>query len=429
MALKEGNSGAREPARTRGLDVFRNRNFRLLWFGAVASNVGTWIQQVAQGWLVITLTNSPGWLGAVALATSLPFLVVPLFGGVIADRVDRVKLLQITQTTSMVLAFTLAALTIVGVVEVWQIIVLAFLNSTSNSFDQPTRNALLPDMVREEELMQAVSLQSTAFQGAALVGPAIAGVLVGVIGVGGCFLINGVSFLFVIFALTLMKVPQTKPAVLKPVVSDMLEGLSFLRRSSLLIAVLVLTSIFSIFGRSYSTLMPAIAKIELDLNSEALGLMYAMPGLGTLVGGFALAASGDIRRKGTLLTVTAVFTGAVLLALSLSTSLIVLLVMLVGVGVTTTVFNATASTVLQINSPGNMRGRVMSFNTIAWRGFTPLGGALAGVLAQFFGTRFAIGSGGLVVLVAAIGLFVVLPYIRQADREADSVPASARTSA
>lgn len=407
-----------EPANTRGLDVFRNRNFRLLWFGAVASNVGTWIQQVAQGWLVITLTNSPGWLGAVALATSLPFLVVPLFGGVIADRVDRVKLLQITQTTSMLLAFALAAVTIAGIVQVWQIIVIAFLNSTSNSFDQPTRNALLPDIVREDELMQAISLQSTAFQGAALVGPAIAGVLVGVIGVGGCFLLNGLSFLFVIAALFMMIVPMRPLPPQKPVMHEMAEGLGFLKASPLLIAVLLLTSIFSIFGRSYSTLLPALAKIELHLNSEALGLMYAMPGLGTLVGGFALAATGDIRRKGSLLTLTAVITGVALVLLSASGNLPALLVMLIGLGVTTTVFNATASTVLQLNSPGNMRGRVMSFNTIAWRGFTPLGGALSGFLAQIFGTRLALGGGGIIVVAAALALFAMLPYIRLADQPA-----------
>jgi MFS family permease len=405
----------------RGLDVFRNRNFRLLWFGAVASNVGTWIQQVAQGWLVITLTNSPGWLGAVALATSLPFLVVPLFGGVIADRVDRIKLLKITQTTSMFLAFALAALTLAGVIQVWQIIVIAFLNSTSNSFDQPTRNALLPDMVRDDELMQAISLQSTAFQGAALIGPAIAGVLVGVIGTGGCFLLNGISFLFVILALYLMNVPQILPETVKPVLSDMLEGLRFLKSSSLLITVLALTSIFSIFGRSYSTLMPALAKIELNLDSEALGLMYAMPGLGTLIGGFALAAVGDIRRKGSLLAVTAAFTGAGLVVLGVSTNLLMLLAILVVVGVTTTIFNATSSTVLQINSPGTMRGRVMSFNTIAWRGFTPLGGAVSGFLAQIFGTRLAIGGGGVLVIVAAIALFATLPFLRLADRQVTPV--------
>jgi MFS family permease len=415
--VQESRSQRSQPGTVRGLDVFRNRNFRLLWFGAVASNIGTWIQQVAQGWLVVTLTDSPGWLGAVSLATALPFLVVPLFGGVIADRVDRVKLLKITQSCSMFLAFALAALTIANVIEVWQIIVIAFLNSTSNSFDQPTRNALLPDMVREDELMQAISLQSTAFQGAALIGPAIAGVLVGVIGTGGCFLLNGISFLFVILALYLMNVPQSLPPVRKPVISDMIEGLRFLKASNLLITVLLLTCIFSIFGRSYSTLMPALAKIELDLGSGALGVMYAMPGLGTLIGGFALAAVGDITRKGSLLMMTTVVTGAALLILGLASNFGMLLATLVLIGITTTVFNATSSTVLQINSPGNMRGRVMSFNTIAWRGFTPLGGAVSGFIAEIMGTRLAIGGGGFIVLIAAVAMFALVPFLRLADRE------------
>jgi MFS family permease len=425
MALSNNRTGS---GGGRGLDVFRNRNFRLLWFGAVASNIGTWIQQVAQGWLVVTLTDSPGWLGAVALATSLPFLVVPLFGGVIADRVDRVKLLQITQTISMVLAFMLAALTLAGVVEVWHVILLALLNSISNSFDQPTRNALLPDIVKDDELLQAISLQSTAFQGAALIGPAIAGVLVGVIGTGGCFFINGVSFLFVIAALLMMRVPKSKPKVQRSVGIEMMEGLRFLRGSSMLIAVLALTAVFSTFGRSYSTLMPALAKLELHISSEGLGLMYAMPGLGTLIGGFLLAAYGDIKRKGTLIALTSVVTGATVLGLALIGSLVELLPILIVVGITTTVFNAVVTTVLQLNSPGAMRGRVMSYNTIAWRGLTPLGGALAGFVAEFAGTRFALGAGGLIVIVSTIAFYTLTPYLRRADVEVERTAQPAKSA-
>src|SRR4051812_43335857 len=194
--------------RSSGFAVFKNRDFRLLWTGAVASNIDSWMGMVAQGWLIITLTGSPAWLGAVALANSLPFLVVPLFGGVIADRVNRVALLKVTQTFSMSMTFLLAGLTFAGVIEVWMLIVVSFLNAMGQSFEQPTRNALLPDLVQEDQLMQAVSLNSSAFQGAALVGPAIGGVLIEVIGVGGCMLINGFSFLFVLWALFTMRVPE-----------------------------------------------------------------------------------------------------------------------------------------------------------------------------------------------------------------------------
>ena len=411
----------RTPGTTRGFGVFRNRNFRLLWTGAVASNIGTWMQGVAQGWLIITLTNSPGWLGAVALANSIPFLILPLFGGVLADRVDRVRLLKITQSFSMLLAFTLAALTLSGVIQVWQILLLAFLNATSNSFDQPTRNALLPDLVGPNELMQAVSLNSTAYQGAALVGPAIAGILVGIIGVGGCFLINGLSFFFVLLALYLMKVPRMEARTRRPVAHDLLEGLAYLRRSPILLTVLLLTCLFSIFGRSYSTLLPAFARLVLHTNSQTLGLMYAMPGLGTLLGGFALAAYGDVRRKGTFLTAMALMTGTTVFVFAVSSSVLLILPILIGIGIANTAYNATVSTVLQTRAPANMRGRVMSYNTVAWRGLTPAGGAVVGLLAELFGTRTAMASGGIVVVIAAVSLYLLVPHIRSADRDAEVV--------
>lgn len=409
--VESGGSG-------RGLGVFRNRDFRLLWTGAVASNIGTWINQIALGWLVVTLTNSPGWLGAVALANSIPFLILPLFGGVVADRVDRVKLLKVTQATSMCLSLTLGTLTLAGMINIWEILLVAFLNSTSNSFDQPTRQALLPELVKPDELMQALSLQSTAYQGAALVGPAISGVLVGVIGTGGCFMIDAASYLFVLLALFMMRVPPAPPRQMRSVSHDMAEGLSFVRGSPVILSVLLATCFFSIFGRSYSTLMPAFAKIALHTSSRTLGLMYAMPGLGTLIGGFALAAYGDIRQRGTFMTVMALVTAGAVFGFATSSSLLVILPLLVLAGVAITAFNATGTTILQLRTPAEMRGRVMSYNTIAWRGLTSLGGSLVGVMAEAFGIRPAIAGGAVVVAVAILMMYVLTPFIRAADRPA-----------
>jgi MFS family permease len=408
---------------SRGFAVFKNRDFRLLWTGAVASNIGSWMGMVAQGWLIITLTGSPGWLGAVALANSLPFLVVPLFGGVIADRVNRVALLKVTQTFSMSMTFLLAGLTFAGLIEVWMLILVSFLNAMGQSFEQPTRNALLPDLVPEDQLMQAVSLNSSAFQGAALVGPAIGGVLIEVIGVGGCMLINGFSFVFVLWALFAMRVPEAAPRKQQPVVQDMVEGLSFIRRSPVLLTCLLLTCVFSVFGRSYSTLLPAFAHLVLHTDSRALGLMYAMPGFGTLAAGFALAGWGDIRHKGSLLAATAVLGGVSIVAFALSSSLFLLLPILIVAGVSTNVFSATVSTILQLGAPGRMRGRVMSYYSITWRGLTPLGGSMVAFLAEALGTRTALAAGGLVVTLCAVGLYFVMPYIRQADEHDLVVPA------
>ena len=303
------------------------------------------------------------------------------------------------------------------------LILVSFLNAMGQSFEQPTRNALLPDLVQEDQLMQAVSLNSSAFQGAALVGPAIGGVLIEVIGVGGCMLINGFSFVFVLWALFAMRVPEAAPRKQQPVVQDMVEGLSFIKRSPVLLTCLLLTCVFSIFGRSYSTLLPAFAHLVLHTDSRALGLMYAMPGFGTLAAGFALAGWGDIRHKGSLLAATAVLGGVSIVAFALSSSLFLLLPILVVAGVSTNVFSATVSTILQLGAPGRMRGRVMSYYSITWRGLTPLGGSMVAFLAEVFGTRTALAAGGIVVALSAIGLYFVMPYIRQAD-EHDRVAAT-----
>jgi MFS family permease len=215
----------------------------------------------------------------------------------------------------------------------------------------------------------------------------------------------------------MMRVPKLPPRLQRAVMQDLVEGLSFLKQSPVLMTVLLLTCIFSIFGRSYSTLLPAFAHLVLHSGSGALGLMYAMPGLGTLIGGFALAAYGDVRAKGNLIMITAVMTGVTVTAIAISSSLLILLLLLVAVGVAITVFNATVSTVLQMRAPGPMRGRVMSYNTVAWRGLTSLGGSVTGGMAQFTGTRTALAAGGVIVAVGAVLLFLMLPYLRQANAD------------
>lgn len=379
------------------------------------------MQMVAQGWLVVNLTNSPGWLGAVSLSGSLPFLVLPLFGGVIADQIDRVRLLKFTQSISMLLAFVLAALTLADVITVWHVMVLAFLTGIAGSFDQPTRTALVPDLVRREDLMQAISLNSTAFQGAALIGPAIAGLLVGVIGVGGCFLINGFSYLAVIAALFMLRVPEQARATGKSIRNELMAGVRFIISTPLLLNLLLLTVAFSIFGRSYVTLLPAFAKLVLHEEAGQLGLMYAMPGLGTLIGGFALATYGNIQDKGRFLLIVALVYGAAMVLFSLSSQLWLILLILIIVGASNTSYSAMANTLLQSRAPGPMRGRVMSYNTIALIGLTPFGGAIVGGIAEVAGTRAALVTGGLAVAFSALLIYTLLPHLRAAKREEEAL--------
>ena len=424
-ALTDSESEVPEKERRARFSALKHRDFALLWSGLLVSNTGTWMQTVAQGWLIITLTNSPGWLGAVSIARALPYLVVPPMGGVLADRIDRIALLKVTQTLSLILAGLLAGLTLAHVITVWELMVLAFLSAAANSVDQPTRNALIPDLVPEKDLMNAISLNSVTFQGAALVGPAIAGVLVAVIGFGGVFLINALSFLAVLWALFLMRAVSQHQRRETSLRQELGAGVTFVLRTPLVLSLLLLTGLFSIFGRSYTTLMPAFAKEVLHLHASGLGLMYSAPGLGTIVGGFILASVGDVRRKGTLLLAGALTVSGLLIAFALTPQLLPALVLLAGIGAMTTVYSATNTTLLQINAPGPMRGRVMSYNTVALLGLAPFGGGISGLLAEWMGVRQSLLLGAVIVAVVTVAFYWMTPHIRAQNRSAEAVPARA----
>jgi MFS family permease len=325
----------------------------------------------------------------------------------------------------LILAGLLAGLTIAHVITVWEVLVLSFLSAAANSVDQPTRNALIPDLVPEQDLMNAISLNSVTFQGAALVGPAIAGVLVAVIGFGGVFLINAFSFLAVVWALYLMRAVSQHERKETSLRQELGAGISFVARTPLILSLLLMTGLFSIFGRSYTTLMPAFAKDVLHLHASGLGLLYSAPGLGTIVGGFILAASGDIRRKGTLLLAGALIVSGLLVAFALTPQLLPALLLLAGVGAMTTVYSATNTTLLQINAPGPMRGRVMSYNTVALLGLAPLGGGISGFIAEVVGVRESLLLGAVIVAVVTVAFYWMTPHIRAQNRPAGgSAPAS-----
>jgi MFS family permease len=414
MTSSAPTRGQPEPSRSR-LGALRNRNFTLLWGGLLLSNTGTWMQTVAQGWLVITLTNSPGWLGAASLARSLPFLVLPPLGGVIADRVDKVRLLKTTRLFQTVVTIVFAALTLAGVIQMWEILLLAFLSGAANSFDQPTRQALIPDLVEPRDLMAAISLNSSTFQGAALVGPAIAGLLVAPIGVGGVLCVTAMLSLAVQIALYLMRVPPARPRAAASLRTELREGAGFIGRTPLVWSLLLLTGLFAVFGRSYTVLLPDFAKNVLGVGADRLGFMYSMPGLGTLLGGFALAAFGDVRRKGLLLCVAGLISAALVVAFALAPAYALSLALLLAIGLATTAYSATNNTVLQMRAPGPMRGRVMSYNTVAMLGLTPFGGFVLGVAAEAVGVQAAIAAGGMVVALSIAAFYWLRPYLRLAD--------------
>ena len=290
------------PERKGRFAALQSRNFTLLWLGLIVSNAGTWMQNVANGWLVLQLTNSPLWLGLLGLSFALPMMVLPLVGGAVVDRVHRIKLLYITQTASMLVAFALAILTWLNLVTVWHIFAASFLGAALLAFDNPARQALLPELVPPGDLLNALSLNSATYNGAALIGPALAGALLVPLGAGTLFFLNGVSFLAVIFALMGMKDVRAhsggKPGSLR---SSMGAGLTYAWSNRLVFVLLLLSALAAFFGRSYQTLLPIFARDIWQTGPEGYGALLSAGGAGALVGAFGLAAVSNLKRRALVL--------------------------------------------------------------------------------------------------------------------------------
>lgn len=383
--------------------ALRHRDFRILWFGTVISNVGTWMHIVAQGWLMYELTNSAFWLGLVGLMRAVPLLAFPLLGGVVADRIARVRVLWITQTVALVLAAGLASLTALRVVEPWHVLAFSFLSATVLAFDAPARQALLPDLVAPDEIMNAISLNSWAFNGAVLIGPALAAALLPVIGVSGVFYINAASFGAVIVALALLRV---KGGVVRlgSARQNLVDGLRHVGESPAILSLVIMTAVVSLLGRSYGQLMPVFARDFLDLDASGMSVLYTIAGLGTCIGATVLILRGNIKRKG-LLAIGAGLAFSVALGLFAVSRVLWLSEMFLFVmGASSIIFATSVSTLLQMLAPKELRGRVMSVNTVAWQGLEYLGVLITGSLATVYPAPF-------VVLGAAVLIFLVLATI------------------
>ncbi len=271
--------------------ALRYRNFTLLWWGLIVSNMGTWMQNVANGWLILQLTNSPLWLGFLGLSFAVPMIILPPFAGAVVDRVHRVRLLFFTQSMQLVIAVVLAILTWSGRVQIWHILLASFIGAALLAFDNPARQALIPDLVQPRDLLNALSLNSATYTGAALIGPALAGVLLEPLGAGTLFFINGVSFCAVIFALAAMTDVRTHSGVRGGSGSlgkSFGAGLSYAWKSRLIVALLGLSALSGIFGRSYQNLLPVFGRDIWRSGAEGYGLLLSAAGGGALVGAFGL---------------------------------------------------------------------------------------------------------------------------------------------
>ena len=394
--------------------LIRHPNYRLYWFGALTSNIGTWIQMVAQGWLVYQLTGSALDLGIVGFATALPILFLSLFGGVLADRFERRRLMVYTQTGSMLLAFLLSYLTLAGHVTVPQIVVIAFLNGIVNSLNAPVRQSIISDLVDREDLMNAIALNSAQFQMSRFFGPALAGAIVAAVGSGWCFFINGVSFLAVIAALLAMQVPPLPAGRRnKSVWKNLTEGIRYVRAEPTLVALLGLAIVPALFAMPFQQLMPVFAQSVLNVGAQGLGLLMSASGLGALIGALGVASLGKNAPRGKLMLAAVTLFGTCLVIFALSRTFWLSLVVLVGVGIASMSYNALNQTFIQTLAADEMRGRVMSLLTLTTFGIQPFGSLQAGAVAQQYGANVSVFIGGLICACFAVWLYAARPRIRE----------------
>jgi MFS family permease len=394
--------------------VLRHRDFRLLWLGLVGSAIGTWMQIVAQALLVLEISHGSALaLGAVSLAQALAFFAFSLFGGAVADHVDKRRLLLTTQTLCMAFAVVLGVLARLHVVDVWMVVVLAFLQGVALSFDQPTRAALVPDLVPKAELLNAVSLQSIVFTGASTVGPALAGLCMPVIGYSGIFFANAASYLAILGALLAIRPPAADPQLRTPSPRAIAEGLAAVRADAALPWLLAVYGALLFFGPSPALLLPVMGTRVLHLDAVRLGILFAGSGAGTVVGGLGLASAANPSRKARILLTSALLWGVSLFGFAMSRSFAPALASLLFLGVFQVGVSATTITLLQTRVPRQMSGRVMSLNTLLIMGVRPLGDFLAAAVIGRFGAPFTASASA--ALVAAMSLSVAArPSVRRA---------------
>lgn len=387
------------------------RDYRLLWWGLVVSNIGTWMQMVAQGYLVYSLTHSPFALGLVGFVRAVPVFTFSLFAGVVADRVDRRILLIVTQTLAAIFALVLAVLTSTGVVTVWMILILAFLSASVASFDNPTRQALVPDIVGKEYIANAVALNSAAFNGTGILGPSLAGVALGIVGTAACFYINAASFLAVIVALILMASVPNRTMRKQTMLQNLREGFGYVRGNRVVASLLILIGAVGFLGRPYTQLMPAVQRDVLHVGATGLGILMAFSGIGALGGALAIAALSTFRHRGLLLMISVGAFGVAIIAFALSRSFPLSLGLLTVVGCSGTMSMSLTNMIIQLRVPGDLRGRVMSMYTMIAMGMMPLGSMALGTIANFVGVPETLLFGGVGCIIALVLVNLWVPTV------------------
>ena len=415
MAIEEQSTGNIRNLRWKQTFAALNHyNYRLWFGGQVVSLVGTWMQSTAQGYLIYQITGSPVYLGLVGFVGGAPALLFTLFGGVIADRLPRRKLLVITQTAMLILAFILAALTFTNQVLPWHIIVLAFLLGVANAFDAPARTSFVLELVSRENMTNAIALNSTMFNIATVVGPSVAGLTYAAIGPAWCFTLNGISFIAVIIALLLMRIKlEEKPEHRETALAELGEGIRYVLKNRMILSLIISVGVVSIFGIGMMNLLPAWAKDVMHGDVTTNGWLVSARGLGSLVSALMLAYWGLRKVRGRIWTIGAFVMPVALFVFAfirwLPLSLVTLLV--VGWGFMMVLNNSQA--IVQSLVSDRLRGRVMGVYTLVFFGSMPIGSLLAGALAEKIGEPLTVMLGAGLLLVMASAAWLFLPDIRK----------------
>jgi MFS family permease len=397
------------------LRALRHKNYRLFFGGQSLSLIGTWMQQVALGWLVYRLTDSAFLLGLVGFSSQIPTFILASFAGVFADRYSKHKIIIATQTLAMLQAFILAFLTLTGSIQIWQILLLSLFSGLINAFDMPTRQSFVIDMVEDRnDLPNAIALNSSMFNAARLIGPTLAGVLITALGEGMCFLINAISYIAVISALLLMNIiPMANNKNREKVLEGLKDGIKYAYNHKPIRVLLLLIGLVSLTGMPYTVLMPVFAKDILHGDAHTLGFLFGAVGSGALIGAIYLASRRTVLGLGRWIAIaTSIFSiGLLFFSFSRNIYLSVGLMLFTGFGMMMQM--ASTNTLLQTLVDDDKRGRVMSLYVMAFMGTAPFGSFMAGTLASTIGAPHTVLSSGIICLIGAIIFYKYLPSLRK----------------
>jgi MFS family permease len=395
-------------------EALKSHNFRLYFIGQLLSMSGTWMQNVAQGFLVFQITRSELWLGVVACAAGLPHLLVSPFAGVIIERMPRRRLMLITQIVQMMLAFILAALVFTDAVEIWHIVVLALLLGVSNAFDAPARQTFIADLIGKELLTSGIAMNSIIVNGSRVLGPTAAGLFLATFGAAWCFFFNGVSFLFVIGTLVMLRLPaHVRPVQKNSTLTQLREGLAYVRSHSVVMPLLMLSSAGGFFCWATLSLFPAFSDVVLGSPKDGYAIISAANGAGAVLAGLLVSYLGQRYGRGRVLMTVGLSTGVFIALMSRATTIPAAALMSAGFGFGAITFFVTLNTSIQLAIPNEFRGRVLSIYTLSIIGLNPFGALLLSSIAEKLGNPDALAIYGVILWLACAVVLYKSPQVRE----------------